>query len=276
MSFQKFSIDTIKNYRKESDSHWAKHFFINFHILTERASAFTSKGSITLEAAVVVPIFFFAMLCLAFLLEMMSVQTSMRNAVYSAGRELAISSRKVNVITEGEMEQKIRTYMNGEREIDCSASNYNVHTGILNLCAEYEVEIPISLFPIPPIVYQESIRIKLWNGYVPGWDESTDSQLVYMTETGLVYHSSPDCTYLDMSVLTVSKTEIEELRNASGARYYGCESCGDKDENSNFFYITTYGTRYHTSLECKKIKRNVYTIPMDEVYGMGGCSKCVK
>ena len=90
MSFLYNLTQNMKYNRKENiDSlHSVKNTPL-FVLKKERISAFASRGSLTLEAAIVVPIFFFAMLCLAYLLEMMAIQTTVRNALYSAGREVA-------------------------------------------------------------------------------------------------------------------------------------------------------------------------------------------
>ncbi len=266
------SLTTIKNYP------------LNKYI-KERASAFTSRGSITLEAAVVVPVFFFAMLCLSYLLELMAVQTTIRNSLYSTGKTIAQEGYVSSLVTTQEVEAKIVNHVGrewldksivegGSSGIHCENSRYNTLTGVMELSAKYRVKIPVVMFGIAPITYEEKLRVKMWNGYVSSMYEGVNEHLVYVTETGMVYHVDPHCTYLDMSVHSVWREEIEEQRNQSGARYHACESCVSNHEERDIYYITDYGTRYHISLECKKIKRNVYAIPMEEAYGLGGCSKC--
>ncbi|MBR5315352.1 MAG: pilus assembly protein [Firmicutes bacterium] len=253
----------------------------------ERASAFTSKGSLSLEAAIVVPIFFFAILCLAYLLEIMAIQTTMRNAIYSVGREVAQQVYADKLLTSRELERNIVEHVGTERleqsvvaggvdGIDCSESKYNWSTGVCNLSVRYRVQIPMLMFRIAPIACEETLRVKGWTGYVYTVGGASANDTVYVTDTGIVYHKDADCTYLDMSIRSVYMEDIEELRNQSGGKYYACESCGKKDSDSKLRYLTDYGTRFHTSLECKKIKRNIYAISLKEAYGLGGCSKCVK
>ena len=81
----------------------------------ERASAFASKGSMTLEAAIVVPIFFFAILCFAYLMEMMAVRTTMQNALYSAGREAAKSAYTGSYVTANALERQIIENVRSDR-----------------------------------------------------------------------------------------------------------------------------------------------------------------
>lgn len=253
----------------------------------ERTSAFTSKGSLTLEAAIAVPIFFFAMLCLAYLLEIMAIQTTVRNALYSAGKEVARQAYTGSILTSNELEQQIvenigrdrleRSVVSGGASgMDCKETKCNWSTGVMDLNVRYRVEIPILMFRITPVTCEETLRVKGWTGYVSAIEGGTREDMVYVTDTGIVYHRDAECTYLDMSIRSIHIEKLEELRNQSGGKYYACEACGNDWVSTEMRYITDYGTRYHTSLECKKIKRNVYAISMDEAYGLGGCSKCVK
>ena len=283
----KFNNSMIHVHRKEKDSLLAIHYPLNFHKKEERASAFTSKGSITLEAAIVVPIFFFAMLCIVCLLEIMSLQTTMRNALYSVGKEIAQQAYSSPIISTYGIQQhvinnigvdKLENSMiaGGAGGVDCSNSTSNWNTAVIDLSVRYQLEIPILMFRIPAISREETLRVKGWTGYVAGANGEATDEVVYVTDYGLVYHKSMNCTYLELAIQAVRESEIESLRSDSGARYYPCESCGSNGISGDRVYITDYGTRYHTSLDCSKVKRNIYAVPLDEVYGLGGCSKCTK
>ena len=146
----------------------------------------------------------------------------------------------------------------------------------MDLSVQYQVELPFLMLRVAPVIIEETLRVKGWTGNVAIIGGEWKPKTVFVTDTGVVYHKDPACTYLDMSVQAVSKESLEELRNESGGKYHPCESCKDVQPDNMAVYITAYGTRYHTSLECKKIKRNIYAISIDEAYGLGGCSKCVK
>lgn len=279
-------ISTIKkSYRKEKNSLKATKKYLIFPNKKERASVFASKGSLSIEAAIVIPIFFFAVICLVFLLEMMTIRVSIRNALASVGKELgqqayvsamistsAIRERIVERVGRDRLKRSMIT--NGAEGIDCSNSTSNWNTAVMDLSVRYRIEIPVLMFRIPAIFCEETLRVKGWTGYVD--TSSVESKdIVYVTDYGTVYHEEISCTYLEIAVRGIIANTIGDARNQFGGKYYACEKCG-KDEHCGIFYVADYGERYHTSLNCKKIQRNVYAVSRDEVLGRGGCSKCVK
>lgn len=274
-------------HRKEQDSLWANQLCHIFPIQIERASSFTSKGSITVEASLVVPLFFFAMLCLVYLLEMMAIQTTVRNALYSVGKDISQQAYLSPIISTNAIEQHMIQNIGTERlersmivggadGIDCSRSSSDWNTAVIDLVVRYDLQIPVLMFRIPILSREETLRVKGWTGYVPGADESGDKDIVYITDYGVVYHRSMSCTYLEVALQKVGIEEVESLRNNSGGKYYACESCGKNSGHAETVYVTEYGNRYHTTLDCNKVKRNIYAVPLEEVRGMGGCSKCAK
>lgn len=285
MSFlYKITQNINKNRKENIDSLHTIKNTPQFVLKKERMSAFASRGSLTLEAAIVVPMFFFAMLCLAYLLEMMAIQTTVCNALYSAGREVAKEAYVGTIVTAHELERKMTENIGADRlersvisgGLDCDNTRCNWSTGVMDLSVRYQVELPFLMFRVTPVTLEDTLRVKGWTGDVSIIGGEWKSDTVYVTDTGVVYHKDDKCTYLDMSVQTVSKESLEELRNESGGKYHPCDTCKDAQPDNMTVYITAYGTRYHTSLECKKIKRNIYAISIDEAYGLGGCSKCVK
>lgn len=252
-------------------------------LYSERASAFASaKGSITVEASAAVPLFFFAVLCLFCLLEMMAIQTSVRSGLQYAGKIAAQNGYSTKMISTSELEADVvraigsgrlerSLVKNGSRGIDCQGSKVSPVTGIGELCARYEIMLPVPIFQAGHIMCEEKIPVKLWCGYEKQRFGGKEEEIVYVTETGIVYHRDYNCTYLDLSVRMVPSGQIQSLRNKSGAKYYACSRCKGQ---GNGVYITETGNRYHSTVTCSSLKRTVYAIEISEAVGRRPCSKC--
>ena len=240
----------------------------------ERVSRFASRGSITVEASIVVSLFFFAMLTLMSLMEMMYLQTTIKTALCTVGKQAAVErllpvrmeERLVETIGEERLEQSM--VVGGKEGLDCSRSKQYWGTTIMELVVDYEVQVPVLLFRLPSFSRSESIRIKGWSGKEGLGLGSGMEEIVYMTEHGIVYHKDVSCTYLELSIHPIQKDEIKG--------YSPCIYCKGVSEDQQIVYVTDYGNRYHGTLDCRGLRRKVYAVPLKEVYGIGGCSKCVK
>lgn len=241
------------------------------------------KGSITVEAAMAVPIFFLAVVSLLYLMEIMAIQTSIRAGLQYAGKKVAEEACILTVIMPSSIEKDIieavgaerldrSIVLGGSKGVRCDGSRLSMQTGIGELAVSYQVRLPIPVFGVPPIKYQEKIRVKVWNGYEKPGFGTDHEETVYVTENGLVYHRDYHCTHLELSIHMVTSGEIDRLRNHSGGKYYPCERCMRHGESG--VYITDTGDRYHSSLSCSGLKRTIYAVPLSEVIGKGECSRC--
>ena len=266
-------------------TNWTKHTQPSSYISNAgKTSVFTPlKGSVTIEAAMAVPIFFFAVICLIYLFEIMAVQTAVYSGLHYAGKEVMQESYPFAVICPGSIEDDVVKAIGADRlersivaggssGIDCSKSYMSPGTGIGQIAAEYKVEIPVPIFSIRGIAQKKNIRVKAWTGYEKGILGFGEEETVYVTETGLVYHKDYHCTYLDLSIRMVTRSEIEQIRNNSGGKYYACSRC--HAGNAEHIYVTDEGNRYHSSLTCSGLKRTVYAVPLSEVAGKGACTRC--
>lgn len=246
------------------------------------ASAFT-KASITVEAAMAVPFFFLAVVCLLYLMEIMAVQTAMRSGLQYAGKKAAKEAYAVTMVMPSHLEQDVvqavgperldrSIVLGGSSGVRCDGSRISSRTGIGELMVTYEVRLPIPVFGVPPVKYQEKMRIKAWVGYEKQGFDLDCEETVYVTETGMVYHKDYHCTYLELSIHMVPSDHIPDLRNKDGGKYYPCEHCMRSGRTG--VYITDTGNRYHSSLSCSGLKRTVYAVPLSEVVGKGACSRC--
>lgn len=257
---------------------------VSFRIPNKRTKKISWNGSITIEAALVIPLFFLAVVSLYYMMEVMAVRTSIRNGMQYAGKKAAEQAYTNKILMPGNLERDIVEAVGTERlersivkggsgGIHCEQSRMSARTGILDLHVSYQVFLPIPAFHSAAVPMEESCRMKGWSGYERTGFHETDEDTVYITENGMVYHRDYHCTYLDLSIRVVSGKEVEELRNKSDGKYYPCEHCGGKGPVGEV-YITDYGDRYHSSVNCSGLKRTIYAVPLSEAVGKGACSKC--
>ena len=255
-------------------------------ITNKRTAPCTSLGSMTVEAALTIPLFLFAILCLVYLLEIHAIQTTVRMAAHTAAKEVAQQMAVVpeletylfrnNLIRVAGADRLDRSIIvGGSSGIQCWRTQLQA-TDQLEVCVEYQVKVPFPFFQIPTVSCQETFRVKCWTGYQKGGSDSLEeggNHIVYVTENGSVYHTDYECTHLQLSVQFVPADSVAGLRNESGGKYHTCDRCISVALQGGY-YITDYGDKYHGSINCSGLKRTVYAVEKESVEGKGGCSKC--
>ncbi len=241
------------------------------------------SGSFTVEAAFVLPLFLFAALVVLGLFPILKLQTEVNNALQYAARMKAAAYQDDGV-TLGSLLSKsektlFRNYMeeHGYEEsvlyggLDSISLAVSDLTGdYVTLVASYDAQLPISFWSFGSVPVKQCVSMKKWTGTSGSDKDGEDGSYVYVTPTGSVYHTSADCPYLSLSIESVAVSDLETARNKSGGIYYPC-SCYN---GSGIAYITDYGTRYHSDLECSSLKRTIYRVSEDSVSDLHACSKC--
>lgn len=261
-------------------------FYSPTRSIKERASVLGSKASVTVEAALTIPIFLFAVLSFIYLLEIQSIRTSIRFAAQSAAKTAAedvvtlpavnVMKLKSDIVKNIGSERIERSILDGGSSgIRCSKTYMSILTGEIYVTVEYAVRLPVPRFTNLTAKFKESMRVKGWNGYASRNEDSDGDQIVYITDTGLVYHEDYSCTYLQLSVRFVSFSELSGIRNEDGGRYHKCDKCVHGDTMAGV-YITKSGGKYHNSLNCSGLKRTVRAVKKSEAGVLGGCSRCSK
>ena len=244
------------------------------------------KGSLTIEASMVIPIFLFAIFLALSLINLMRFHLNLQEAVHQETRKLAMSSFSEWSTSAGSVGGKVLARLNGAMlnkapvkggagGIDFSGSELN-NREIIEVNAVYEAKLPYDFFHIFDHRFCARCLMHTFIGYEKGLDERSnekkEEEYVYVTETGTVYHKDRECTYLRLSIREVDKSALKDLRNSSGHKYYACGSCGKAAGGK--VYITSDGTCYHSSLSCHGLKRTVNCIPLSKVGGRRPCSRC--
>ena len=252
------------------------------------------KGSLAVEASLILPLFLFFFLNLISILQLLSCYSRIEAALHQVARKWALyacagekekgTGRLLSLaLLPEELEKGIgKAYLdgspvqNGKRGLQCYLSQVPDEEEVIDLVVCYRVTPVFALPGFGEFKMVNRCRIRAWTGYDTAGKENTETgteELVYVTENGEVYHRDRQCTHLKLSISRAGEEELSGLRNQDGRRYIMCEKCGD-DKKREFYYIADQGECYHTSLGCSGLKRRIMAVPISQVTGMGGCSRC--
>lgn len=249
------------------------------------------KGSLTMEAAIILPLFACFFSFLLFYFRIMQVQLTVQNALEETGRTLAIlsaeelenSEKNISyfALAKGMMYLKLQNDAEVKQYVSGGALGVSLLTSEFDgdyilLNANYVMRFPVKLFGNKDFLICQKARFRKWTGWRSVADGEERDIWIYLTEHGQVYHMRASCPYLDLSIQSIILAEVKEKRNYSGERYDECRVC-ENDENQMLrVYITNYGNKYHSTVDCSGLKRSIYQKRLSEVGGMRACSKCSK
>lgn len=244
------------------------------------------KGSLTVEAALALPVFFLALSCLIYLLEIQSVRFSIHNAAQNAAKKAAVETAALPVLNPWKLEADIVNLIGtdrmersviegGSNGLSCWLSYFDENEGLLNINVWYKIRLPFPQFLNLTLNLSESFQVKAWTGYQRPQMAGMDDRIVYITDYGMVYHEDYQCRYLQLSIHYVSAEDLPGLRNLDGSIYTACEQCVYAAPMTGV-YITDYGNKYHYSLNCSGLRRTIRAVKKSEAAGRSACSKCAQ
>lgn len=270
-------------------------------------------GSMTLEAAMVLPLFIFGILCVANFIVIINyqniVQMNINNTAKSISRYSYITDR-ANEITNDNFKDEgiyvdkdvlvagintgyaLKKLLNNE--IVKYTKKVNVYGGISGLIINSSKigvnedgtsDLKVSYSIVINILGNKKYHLRLANRcYFHTWigesiveKKETNSKIVYITKTGSVYHLSKDCSYIDISVSSARYGDVGNLRNVDGQKYVKCDKCVKSEINENDkVYITPSGNVYHHNQYCGAIAREIIEIDISQIENRDLCSRCKK
>lgn len=297
-------LHQIKNQEKSTTNSLRTHLMsLHQNVPLKRVSAFISwkpGASVTVEAAFALPLFLLFMLQIMSAINMIGIQSRFGAALHQTGNRMAFAGYAygktetalpgeiaLTVLSHGYAENQIiksvgRDYLNdscvknGAAGVTFHGTSIMQENDIIEICLSYRIEPIFPITGFKGFLVNQCYYGRAWTGYdvENGISDFTqEDPMVYVTETGTVYHTNRNCTYLNPSVQPVDADSIGEYRNQSGGKYYACGLCGRKNPGGTV-YITGQGNSYHCMLTCTGLKRTIYTIPLSQTGGRGKCSKC--
>lgn len=270
-------------------------------------------ASITIEAAIVLPMMLFMILMLLFPIKLMEAERRLQNTMEGTAKSLCIAeyvreTGKSYISTEGS-DSLMNTFMGFEKgtamaavllaadtdkmEDIAFAEDTSVLTdddesdpAMVFMKLSYKLKFPEVPFIMPDVRKELVVNRRVWIGSDGGRgrskygealdeDEENPDRIVYLGKTSSeVYHEDPNCHYLSNKLSVADAPCMESLRNAGGGKYHACPSC--KPGKSGTVYYFESGSAYHSSESCKAITAYSRTARLSELSGMRACSYCGK
>ncbi len=247
----------------------------------ERAFLFTSRASITIEAALTISIFLLITIALSSFLTMIYGQLYTEEIINNVSMET--SKAKYFVRYDKKDGEKYKTMAevgyisarvlsdvkkNGKLLYGLNPAQSSMDNGVVDVVLSYKTNIPFTSYSWK---VTQRAKTKDWTGI----DLTKSNEIVYVTKYGTVYHRSKECKHLIITIREVTLAQSNLLRNKGGHKYTRCSYCVKKNlsELSNVF-ITPDGDRYHTSLDCLGLTRSVMEVDIKDVGNKKPCSSC--
>lgn len=246
------------------------------------------SASMTLEALFIFPLILFFSVILIHVVNLINFQNRVNEVMYDTARNLAkleyaipdsanTATALAMLWSDLGMDIAKNIGVSGGN-IGLLATNSNFENEEVDFVINYAVNTPFDFLKIVDYSCTQRACVRKWIGNEDKGDGKgefgDDDNLVYITETGTVYHLSRDCTHIRLSIKTVEKANVENMRNKSGGKYYACNVCGKSVKNGAYVFITETGTKYHGNKNCSGLKRAIYIVPLSTVADWAKCSRC--
>ena len=263
--------------------------------------------SLTLEAALALPIFLFCMVLLLMPLFSLEAQRKMeaesdaicRNiALYAYGVEKAekaadldLDTGMAGVLLKAASGAALGAYASSEVREAADDSRIGLMSFLGSECMDdgstvkikldYSYRLPFSVLGSNTIDRTVISFRRAWVGKKRSSGKEKESEeeedpWVYIGKTSTRYHLSPGCHYLSNDLRAVTYDGVKSERNSGGSRYAPCARCGAGAIPGQTVYIMPSGEVFHTDPDCSAIVSYIRTVRLSEVEYMGVCSYCGK
>lgn len=239
------------------------------------------RASLTVEAAMVIPVFIFAFWVMLYGIRITQLQSKIQYALNVTAEQMGTyADIKSNLAASGLFLANLKgceadvSFVSGNwAGFRFGKSKIQKDNKIIYLQADYKIKLPQLLGTRITAPCVQSVYSRAFFG--KSLQKMNSEKIVYITTGQTVYHTSIKCSYLNLSIQKISEGELKKQENNYLKRYTACSIC-KKKECFGYVYITRDGTRYHNTLACKSLKRTIERILLEEVDNRRLCSRCGK
>lgn len=217
----------------------------------------------TVEAAIVLPLFIFCVIAVLSPLEWLDAHRKMQTEAeqvcekmslyaYMLGNQVEIADEEGNIIWNMEHREKIPFFHSLIKETTISVSAKR--RGWIGLNGKLKSR-------------NENFKIN---------ENEEEEEMVYVGMGMTRYHPYRDCHYLHNEYQEIPLEQAQLMKKDDGRRLSACASCAKKMNVGSIVYVTEYGRHYHSSKKCKAMVTYVRKVPLSKVSHLGECSACKK
>lgn len=258
------------------------------------------RASLTIEAAIGLPLILFSMVALMMPLRIMDADRQMQLAAEAVASDVSKYMYTINEIehgrnanTEGEASDymgirndvALGTFAAAKAKEEVTDSGMTIinfmgsecmrENDIITVRLEYSYKLPFSVLGLGTLTQETVASRRAWTGKNGSSGAVTVGELeegdewVYIGKNSTRYHLSANCHYLSNSWSTAV---VGNDGKASGKK--PCDRCGKAAIPGQTVYITPSGDKYHTDINCSAMKAYPQIVKRSTVEHMGCCSYC--
>ena len=274
-------LSPIRRYGKRRTS-----FFTSF------PSFYRHAASLTVEAALELPLFFVLIAIVLQYACVMRTAAQYSGSLTTTAQEMAIAAYKeqysdANNVLRAALSDAWATTQVIQTAPDKDAvryasflnSSYLKEDSMIKLVLSYQPKPKYTPLSLPITFFVQKAAVRGWIGRSgrSGRDrqresENSESHTVYVTEHGSVFHTNPGCSHLKVTIIPVTKDQLKDARNTSGCKYKKCPYCGG--QQSDQYYVDPYGSS--SSVSCSALKRTVHERDRADCGHLHECKDCRK
>jgi len=258
------------------------------------------KASLTVEAALVLPLILLSLILLMMPLHMMNADHQMQVVCEEVAGDVSKYMYSVNEMHRGRLSStdstvstyaditdgaglgayaamRIKSRISDERLriVNVLDSDIGRQDDMVTVRIDYAYKLPFNVFRLGFLQQQAVASRRSWVGaegsVKSGGAEQTDDEWVYIGKNPTRYHLTPDCHYLSNDW---TKAVVGSNGKAAGKK--ACDICARNAAVGQTVYITPNGDKYHTDTSCSAMRAYPQMVRKSEVEYLGCCSYCAK
>ena len=237
------------------------------------------EASMTIEAALVLPLFVFCSLALMMPMKWLDTERKIRMAAERFCEQASVSAYEQGGILSGLLLKGIAEQY--ADDVIITESSVSDITGDIRYELKYKRFIPFFRNMTKDMNQTIGVQRREWIGLDGklkekngGREEDRQDEIVFVGAAMGRYHLYRDCHYISNTYQTITVKEASNRITSHGNKVTACSVCAKDCTEDDMVYLTPEGKHYHTSISCRSMSSYVQERYLEDVRHLGVCSYC--